>query len=108
MRRGKIVGLKWSDINFDKQFLSVKRSIYKPKGEKSIEKEPKSHSSFRTSIILFAVNSNFLSLMLALMMKLIYDFSFFTWNFFTAKKRIKLGVSHTHFALVGLTIKKCR
>ena len=51
MRRGEIVGLKWSDINFDKQCLSVKRSIYKPKGEKSIEKEPKSHSSFRTIAI---------------------------------------------------------
>ena len=48
MRRGEIVGLKWSDINFDKQCLSVRRSIYKPKAEKSIEKEPKSHSSFRT------------------------------------------------------------
>ena len=51
MRRGEIVGLKWSDINFDKQCLSVKRSIYKPKGENSIEKEPKSHSSFRTIAI---------------------------------------------------------
>ena len=51
MRRGEIVGLKWSDINFDKQCLTVKRSIYKPKGEKSIEKEPKSHSSFRTIAI---------------------------------------------------------
>ena len=51
MRRGEIVGLKWSDINFDKQCLSVKRSIYKPKGEKSIEKEPKSHSSLRTIAI---------------------------------------------------------
>ena len=51
MRRGEIVGLKWSDINFDKQCLSVKRSIYKPRGEKSIEKEPKSHSSFRTIAI---------------------------------------------------------
>ncbi len=51
MRRGEIVGLKWSDINFDKQCLSVKRSVYKPKGEKSIEKEPKSHSSFRTIAI---------------------------------------------------------
>ena len=51
MRRGEIVGLKWSDINFDKQCLSVKRSIYKPKGEKSIEKEPKSNSSFRTIAI---------------------------------------------------------
>ena len=51
MRRGEIVGLKWSDINFDQQCLSVKRSIYKPRGEKSIEKEPKSHSSFRTIAI---------------------------------------------------------
>ena len=51
MRRGEIVGLKWSDINLDKQCLSVKRSIYKPKGEKSIEKEPKSHSGFRTIAI---------------------------------------------------------
>ena len=41
-------------------------------------------------------------------MKIINNFSFFTWDFFTAKKRIKLGVSHTHFALVGLTVKKCR
>ena len=51
MRRSEIVGLKWSDINFDKQSLSIRRSIYKPKGEKSIEKEPKSHSSFRTIAI---------------------------------------------------------
>ena len=51
MRRGEIVGLKWSDINFDKQCLSVRRSIYKPKDEKSIEKEPKSHSSIRTIAI---------------------------------------------------------
>ena len=51
MRRGEIVGLKWSDINFEKQCISVKRSIYKPKGEKSIEKEPKSHSSIRTIAI---------------------------------------------------------
>ena len=51
MRRGEIVGLKWSDINLDKQFLSVKRSICKPKGTKAIEKEPKSHSSYRTIAI---------------------------------------------------------
>lgn len=47
MRRGEIVGLKWSDIDFEKQQLMVKRSIYKPKGEKATEKEPKSHSSIR-------------------------------------------------------------
>ena len=48
LRRGEIVGLKWSDIDFEKQLLSVKRSIYKPKGKKATEKEPKSHSSIRT------------------------------------------------------------
>ena len=51
MRRGEIVGLKWSDIDLEKQLLSVKRSIYKPKGEKAAEKEPKSHSSIRTIAI---------------------------------------------------------
>lgn len=51
MRRGEIIGLKWSDINFDKQCLSVKRSIYKLKSKKSVEKEPKSHSSIRTIAI---------------------------------------------------------
>ncbi len=48
MRRGEIVGIKWSDINFKKQLLSIKRSIYKLHGEKPQEKEPKSHSRFRT------------------------------------------------------------
>ncbi len=48
MRRGEIVGIKWSDINFEKQQLSIKRSIYKLHGEKPQEKEPKSHSGFRT------------------------------------------------------------
>ena len=51
MRRGEIVGLKWSDIDLKNQQLSVKRSIYKPKGEKPLEKEPKSHSSIRTIAI---------------------------------------------------------
>ena len=41
MRRSEIVGLKWSDINFERKRLLVKRSIYKPKGEKAREKEPK-------------------------------------------------------------------
>lgn len=51
MRRGEIVGLKWSDINFERKRLSVKRSIYKPKGEKAREKEPKSKAGFRTMTI---------------------------------------------------------
>ena len=48
MRRGEIVGLKWSDIDFENQSLSIKRSIYKPKDGKALEKEPKSKSSIRT------------------------------------------------------------
>ncbi len=48
MRRGEIVGLKWTDIDLENQFLSVKRSIYKPKNGKALEKEPKSKSSIRT------------------------------------------------------------
>lgn len=48
MRRGEIVGLKWADIDFENQSLSIKRSIYKPKDGKALEKEPKSKSSIRT------------------------------------------------------------
>lgn len=48
LRRGEIVGLKWSDIDIEKKTLSVKRSIYKPHGEKAREKAPKSKSSIRT------------------------------------------------------------
>ena len=51
MRRGEIVGLKWSDIDFENQSVSVKRSIYKPKDGKALEKEPKSKSSIRTIYI---------------------------------------------------------
>lgn len=48
LRRGEIVGLKWEDIDLEKKTLSVKRSIYKPHGEKAIEKPPKSKGSIRT------------------------------------------------------------
>lgn len=51
MRRGEIVGLKWADIDFEHQCLSVKRSIYKPKDGKAQEKEPKSKGSIRTIAI---------------------------------------------------------
>lgn len=47
-RRGEIVGLKWSDIDFENQRLYVKRSICKLHGEKAFAKEPKSKCSFRT------------------------------------------------------------
>lgn len=47
-RRGEIVGLKWADIDFENQRLSVKRSIYKLSDGKAREKEPKSKCSTRT------------------------------------------------------------
>lgn len=51
MRRGEIVGLKWGDIDFQNQKISVKRSIYKPKDGKAQEKEPKSRYGIRTIAI---------------------------------------------------------
>lgn len=46
LRRGEIVGLKWEDIDLEKQTLSVRRSIYKPKASKAKEKSPKSSGMF--------------------------------------------------------------
>ena len=51
LRRGEIVGLKWDDVDLDKRLLSVKRSIYKPKDQKALEKAPKSKCSIRTIAI---------------------------------------------------------
>lgn len=48
MRRGEIVGLKWSDIDFENQKVFVRRSIYKPKNGKAQEKLPKTKGSIRT------------------------------------------------------------
>jgi len=48
LRRAEIVGLKWTDIDLENKRLSVKRSIYKPKDGKALEKEPKSKCSIRT------------------------------------------------------------
>jgi integrase len=43
--------LKWEDIDLENKLLSVKRSIYKPKNEKALEKAPKSKCSIRTIAI---------------------------------------------------------
>ena len=45
---GEIVGLKWANIDFENQRISVKRSIYKLSDGKAREKEPKSKCSIRT------------------------------------------------------------
>ena len=50
-RRGEIVGLKWSDIDFENHRLFVRRSIYKPQGEKAFEKPPKTKNSLRNMVI---------------------------------------------------------
>lgn len=50
-RRGEIVGLRWSDIDFDAHRLYVRRSIYKPKSGKAFEKEPKTKNSKRDMVI---------------------------------------------------------
>lgn len=47
-RRGEIVGFKWADVDLDKKRVTVRRSIYKPHGEKAAEKDPKTQSSYRT------------------------------------------------------------
>ena len=46
-RRGEIVGFKWADVDLERKRVTVRRSIYNPRGEKAAEKEPKTQSSFR-------------------------------------------------------------
>ncbi len=48
LRRGEIVALKWSDINFRSHSLSVNKSVYKEKGSLQQLKAPKSQTSIRT------------------------------------------------------------
>ena len=50
-RRGEIVGLKWDDIDLVNHRLYVRRSIYKPHGEKAFEKPPKTRNSLRNMTI---------------------------------------------------------
>ena len=48
LRRGEIVALKWSDINFRTHSLSVNKSVYKEKSAPQQLKPPKSQTSIRT------------------------------------------------------------
>ena len=47
MRRGEILGLRWSDINFNAATLTVNQSLERMKG-KSVFKSPKTNTSRRT------------------------------------------------------------
>ncbi|MBO0784046.1 MAG: site-specific integrase, partial [Ktedonobacteraceae bacterium] len=55
MRKGELLGLQWSDINWDQQTLQVKRTVtyLQEDGSKArfIETEPKTASSKRTIIL---------------------------------------------------------
>ena len=48
LRRGEVVGLMWSDIDFKNNCLTVNRSAYKVKGQPQSVKMPKSKNSIRT------------------------------------------------------------
>ncbi len=47
-RRGEVAGLEWGDIDFEKNTISISRSITTVKRHGSVEKEPKTEGSIRT------------------------------------------------------------
>ena len=47
MRRGEALALKWSDIDFKENVVSVKRTLTKGLGNKVIVQTPKTSSSYR-------------------------------------------------------------
>lgn len=51
LRRGEVLGLKWSDIDLDEPALRVRRSVGQVKGKVSI-KPPKTEKSRRTVVLL--------------------------------------------------------
>lgn len=50
MRRGEILGLRWSDIDLEKGVIHVQRTLYKTKG-KLVFQEPKTRGSKRSIVI---------------------------------------------------------
>ena len=50
MRRGELLGLQWTDLNFDTYELKIQRQVYSVRGELTIS-EPKTESSIRTIIL---------------------------------------------------------
>ncbi len=56
MRQGEILGLKWQDIDWEKQQLQVRRSIARLKGQGIVEIEPKTtHSRRKIALPLFVM-----------------------------------------------------
>jgi integrase len=48
LRRGEIVGLKWSDIDYDGQIISVRRALKYVPGKGIFEGDPKTFKSIRS------------------------------------------------------------
>ena len=48
MRRGEIAGLKWCDIDFEKNKLSINRTLTIVNNHGVVEKSPKTNSRYRT------------------------------------------------------------
>ena len=48
MRRGEVLGLRWSDINLDKKTLQVVQTVYRTKGQAPSIQTPKTSSSARS------------------------------------------------------------
>jgi integrase len=51
MREGELLALRWSDINFEQQFLQVRRTVRRISGHGLTEGEPKSESSRRKIVL---------------------------------------------------------
>ena len=49
-RRGELVALEWSDIDFEKRTIAVHKSAYKIKGEPTKIKDTKSHKSRKVKV----------------------------------------------------------
>jgi integrase len=48
LRRGEVVALKWEDVDFKNNSISINKSAYKVKGQPQSLKAPKSQNSIRT------------------------------------------------------------
>lgn len=49
-RRGELLALRWSDIDFEDATVTFSRSVYDPKGKVGIEKDTKTHQARTISI----------------------------------------------------------
>ncbi|GIO10208.1 hypothetical protein J31TS6_62360 [Brevibacillus reuszeri] len=47
MRRGKILGLRWKDIDFEQAKISIQQTLYRPSNQGIIFHEPKTKSAKR-------------------------------------------------------------